>query len=130
MHNNLYSCSLLMSAFFLLISPLIAQMLRFAVSLSFCVVALLAARNSVAVDSSFCSLSFYVVALLAAHHSVVNCSCPSLSFHIVAELTFVKTYHYDFLSVIESEVICNYLYRDLYVQRSSYIICISACNCL
>ena len=91
---------------------------RLAVSLSFCVyiIALLAARNSVAVDGSFRSLS-YVVALLAACHSVAvaNCSCPSLSgllrsrssrclsfcccrllrsfsllLHIVAELAVVK----------------------------------------
>ena len=111
-------------------------------------VALLAARNSVAVDSSFRSLS----AFLTARHSVaVDCSCPPLSFYViallagrhsvrvlsivhvfyvVAELAVVKTYHYDFLPVIETEVIRNYLYRDLYIQRSSYIICISAYKCL
>ena len=41
-------------------------------SLSFYVVALLAARHSVAVDYLYPSLS-YVVALLAACHSVVDC---------------------------------------------------------
>ena len=52
------------------------------------IVTLLAARNFVAVDGSFRSLSFYVVAFLAACHSVAvaNCSCPSLSFYVVALL--------------------------------------------
>ena len=46
-------------------------------SLSFYVVALLAARHCVAVELfMFLSLSFDVVALLAARRSVVDCSCP------------------------------------------------------
>ena len=55
-------------------------------SLSFYVVALLAARHSVVVDSSFRSLSLYVVALITTRHSVVvDCSGPPLSFYVVAE---------------------------------------------
>ena len=57
----------------------------------------LSPRHSVAVANCSCpSLSFYVVALLAARHSVVvDSSFSSLSFYIVAELAVVKAHiHY------------------------------------
>ena len=78
--------------------------------------ALLAARHSVAVADCSCpSLSFYVVALLPARHSVVvDCSGPSLSFYIVAELAVVKTYHYDFLPL----PLNLKLYVTIYIPRS------------
>ena len=114
MHNNLILANLssrcsdaslsCLSLLLRIIARLLAARIKFCYcpdsffrSLSFYVVALLAARHSVAVDCSCPSLSFYIVALLTARHSVVDCSRPSLSFYVAAELAVVKTYHYDFL---------------------------------
>ena len=103
-------------------------------SLSFYVVALLTARHSVVVDSSFHSLSFYVVALLAARHFVaVDCSGPSLSFYVVTEFAVVKTYHYDFLPLPLNLKLYVTIYTEIYTSREVAIylhICINAYKCL
>ena len=70
-----------------------------------------------------------MVALLAARHSiVVDYSCPSISFYVVAEVAIVKTYHYDFLPLSSNLKLYVTIYTEIYTSRevAIYIICIYA----
>ena len=86
---------------FLLTSPHIAQLFHFAVSVSFSIVVLVAVLCSVVpivLSPSVCLL----LILTACHSVAVDSFYPCLSFFVIAELAVVKTYHYNLLPLPSS----------------------------